>query len=100
MILPKLTEIKLLFLKNLKSNESVYTAGLTGYSASSQDYDIRIENRVTGAGVRITCDQPFLKLVFWSCATTACPEPYISIKVEPGEEFSWTIRYEFYTIPK
>jgi hypothetical protein len=91
---------KIIFLKNLKSNESVYTAGLTGFSASSQDYDIRIENRVTGAGVRITCDKPFLKLVFWSCSTTACPEPYISIKAEPGEEFSWTIKYEFYTIPK
>jgi len=52
----------------------------------------------TGAGVRITCDQPLVKLAFWCCATTLCPEPYIKIKADPGQEFNWTIKYEFYTL--
>ena len=86
------------FLRTLASGENVFCGGLEGYSQSSKDYDIKIENHNTGAGVRITCDQPLLKLVFWSCPTTACSEPYIKIKVEPGQEFSWTIRYEFYTL--
>jgi hypothetical protein len=41
-----------------------------------------------------------LKLAFWACHTTLCPEPYIKIKVEPGKEFTWSIRYEFYTLTK
>jgi hypothetical protein len=89
---------KIVFLRNLENIEQVFCPNLEGFGNSAKDYDIRIENKKTGAGVRITCDQPFLKLAFWSCSTTACPEPYIKIKVDPGHEFSWKINYEFYTI--
>jgi hypothetical protein len=88
---------KIIFLRELKSNENVYCGEVQGFGATSRDYNITIENKTTGAGVRITCDQPLEKVVFWSCSTTACPEPYIKIKVEPGKEFSWKINYEFYT---
>lgn len=91
---------KIVFLRNLKSDETVFSSGLEGFGSSAEDYDIRIENRIAGTGVRITCDQPLLKLVFWSCATTTCPEPYIKIKIEPGQEFSWKILYSFYTLDK
>jgi hypothetical protein len=50
-----------------------------------------------GAGIRVTCDQPLEKLVFWACSTTVCPEPYIKLKIVPGEEIKWNIYYEFYT---
>jgi hypothetical protein len=83
--------------RNLKAEETFYCPNLTGFGTLASDYDIRIENHNTGAGVRIRCDQPFLKLAFWCCATTVCPEPYIELKVEPGQQISWTIRYEFYT---
>jgi hypothetical protein len=26
-------------------------------------------------------------------------EPFIAISIEPGEEFSWTSTYEYYTLP-
>jgi hypothetical protein len=91
---------EIVFLRNLKGEETVFCGGLEGFGASSEDYDIRIENHTTGAGVRITCDQPLLKLNFWCCSTTVCPEPYIKIKVDPGQEFKWKISYEFYTLPK
>jgi hypothetical protein len=91
---------KIFFLRNLVAGESVYCSSLEGFSLSSKDYDIRIENSITGGGVRITCDQPLLKLVFWSCPTTACSEPYIKIKVDPGKEFSWNIVYDFYTLSR
>jgi hypothetical protein len=71
---------------------------LTGFSDKTEDYDIRIENVKTGAGVRITCDRPLSKMVLWANPWTLCPEPYINIKVEPGKEFSWNINYEFYTL--
>lgn len=88
---------RMTFLRELAKSESIYCAGLQGLSNNPKDYDIKVENIKTGAGVRITCDQPILKLVFWASSTTVCPEPYIQVKVEPGQEFNWKISYEYYT---
>jgi hypothetical protein len=69
---------------------------LTGYGTEVQDYDLRIENKKTGTGVRIIGDKPIVKFIYWSAAATLCPEPYVKVKVEPGKEMTWSIRYEFY----
>jgi hypothetical protein len=98
--LAKLDGKKIIFTRNLKNGETVFCSDMHGFGASPKDYEIRIENKTSGAGVKITCDQPFLKLAFWSCTTTSCPEPYIKIKVDPGQEFVWKINYEFYILPK
>jgi hypothetical protein len=88
---------QLTFMRDFARSESVYCGGLNGLSNDPKDYDIRVENIKTGAGVRITCDRPILKLVFWSSSTTVCPEPYILIKADPGKEFTWTLTYDYYT---
>ena len=85
------------FISELSQRQTVFWEELQGHSKSVKDYDFRIENKKTGAGVRITGDRPVSKIVFWSSATTQCPEPYIDINVEPGKAFSWTITYDFYT---
>ena len=84
-------------LRPFGTGESVY-AVLHGYGDTPADYDIRLENHLTGAAVRIRADRPFSRLVYWGSVKTLCPEPYIHISVAPGETFSWTIRYEFYTL--
>jgi hypothetical protein len=87
------------FSRELKKGESVLLAYVQGFdSARAQDYDIRVENRHSGAGVRITSDRPMSRLAFWAIPATLCPEPYIHIRVEPGKEFSWTITYEYYDL--
>jgi hypothetical protein len=99
----ELAEIKgnqILFLRTVNDGENVFCSPLEGFGQGPKDYDFRIENKTAGAGVRITCDQPILKLNFWCCYTTLCPEPYIKIKVDPGKEFTWKIHYEFYTLKK
>ena len=88
------------FLRTIGNGEEAECFSLEGFGTGADDYEITIENRITGAGVKITCDQPFLKLAFWACSTTLCPEPYIKIKVEPGKEITWSIKYEFYTLTK
>jgi hypothetical protein len=96
-----LAEVKgkeLTYVKELPSGTSVY-ALLTGFSDSPHDYDIRVENRKAGIGVRQTSDQPISKLAFWSIATTVCPEAFIDLAVEPGKEAKWEIRYEIYKLP-
>jgi len=84
------------FNRPLEKSENVFTPGLQGLTGAIKDYDIKIENIKTGAGVKITSDRPIEKLVYWACSTTACPEPYIKLDVEPGKEISWKINYLFF----
>jgi len=85
------------YTRELVAGENVMIEDVKGHSNSISDYDFRIENIKTGAGVRITCNRPISKIIFWSSYKTSCPEPYIDINVKPGEEFTWDITYEFYT---
>jgi hypothetical protein len=85
----------IVFLRELAKGQTVFTE-VEGFGTTASDYDIRMENRKTGAGVRITGDRPFAKLLFWSANLTVCPEPYIDASVEPGKESSWRITYQFY----
>lgn len=87
------------YLQDLKDNESVHIPILMGFGNDVKDYDFRIENHKSGAGVRITGDKPIERMAFWCSSTTSCPEPYIHIKVDPGQEFKWNTFYEFYEIP-
>jgi hypothetical protein len=84
-------------LRSFVQREYVY-AVLHGYGQTAGDYDIRLENRIKGVGVRIRGDRPISKLPYWGSIHTLCPEPYIHISVAPGERFTWTLHYEFYTI--
>jgi hypothetical protein len=83
------------FLRPFEQKETVFTE-LEGFGGTPSDYDFRLENRKTGAGVRITGDRPLAKLLFWSAWKTVCPEPYIDLRVEPGQQGSWRITYQFY----
>lgn len=91
---------KITYSRPLNKGESVFSSGLEGFGTSAKDYDFKIENRKTGAGVRMTSDQPILKIVYWACSTTSCPEPYIALNAAPGQEIKWKINYDFYTFPK
>ena len=75
--------------------ENIFTE-LEGFGPAASDYGFEMENRATGAGVRVTSDRPLAKLVFWSAYRTVCPEPYIDASVEPGRATSWRITYTFY----
>ncbi|HTM51521.1 MAG TPA: hypothetical protein VL285_22655 [Bryobacteraceae bacterium] len=90
---------QLRYLQELQKGQSVFTE-VEGFGGTERDYDIRLENRSAGAGVRITGDRPIAKLVYWSIRTTFCPEPYIDLRIEPGSEATWIINYEFYSLKK
>ncbi|GAB3933897.1 hypothetical protein [Larkinella terrae] len=89
----------LTFARPLQSKENIYTL-VDGYGTSANDYDIKVENTQTGAGVRIRGDRPLSKLAFWSNPRNLSPEPFVAVNVEPGKEFTWKIAYEFYTTGK
>jgi hypothetical protein len=85
------------FNRDVVKGETTGISGLTGFGNDVKDYDIRIENLKTGAGVRITGSLPISSMVFWTNPKTLCPEPYLNLKVDTGKEVSWTLTYEFYT---
>jgi hypothetical protein len=85
---------ELVYLKELTGRESAQS-NLTGFGSDPKDYDITEENTKTGATVRQTCNRPLVRINYWSIRSTACPEAYIHMKIEPGETFTWRILYEF-----
>jgi len=87
---------ELVYLKEIEKGQSVQSE-LTGFGTDVKDYDISEENTKTGAGVRQTCDRPVVRINYWSIRSTACPEAYIHMNIEPGKEFTWKIMYNFYT---
>ena len=89
----------LTYLKELEApRQSVFTE-VKGYSEKVSDFDIRIENKKVGAGVRIQADKPLWKINFWSIRSTVCPEPFVNMKIEPGKTSTWKLTYDFYTLP-
>jgi hypothetical protein len=90
---------QIVFPKPLIGKNGVFSE-LTGSANAVRDYDFRVENIKTGAGVHFTSDQPLLKVNFWAISTVAAAEPYVQLRIEPGKESRWTIHYDFYTLPR
>lgn len=97
--LAEIRENQITFSKRLVDQERVYL-DIRGFGAEAKDYDIRIENRRVGAGVRITGDRPLSRLALWAIRAPLSIEPFITLNIEPGNEFTWRITYEYYTLPK
>jgi hypothetical protein len=81
--------------RELKPGENEFTE-LDGIGRTAADYGFEMENRATGAGVRVTGDRPLSKHVFWVSVKTICPEPYVDASVDPGTSTTWTQTYTFY----
>lgn len=89
---------QLTYRRKLEKNDTVLTP-ITGFGEKPGDYNITVENRKTGAGVKVTGDQPLTRLVFWSAPKVLSPEAYISMKIASGQVHTWRMAYEFYTLP-
>ncbi len=82
------------YLKTLVGIETVATP-ISGFGSTPADYDIRITDRDSNAGLRITADQPLARLSLWSIRSVMAIEPFVNITIEPGQEFSWTYTYQY-----
>jgi hypothetical protein len=96
--LAQMRENQITFSKTLTGKDRVYL-DLQGFGAAPNDYDLRVENRRLVAGVRITADRPLAKAALWAIRAPLSMEPFIDMNIEPGKDFTWKIRYEFYTVP-
>ncbi len=99
--LDRLAEIRanrIHFLKVFEGSDTFY-GEFTGFGKSAADYDIKVENQKSGAGVEIRGDQPVVNVGVWAVRTVVAPEPYIEMNVPAAKEFKWKYTYRFYTIP-
>ncbi len=92
----KINKDTLYFSREFNAKEDALFRGFSGFD-KVENYDFKLENSKTGAGVRITSDKPLMKVTFWACQKTYCVEPFTKIKILAGEEFSWENTYEFYS---
>ena len=88
----------LTWLRPMKPKERV-SFPVTGFGRAAQDYDFRVTDTSTGAGVHVTGDQPLTRVNIFSIDKVQSVEPYIAIDLAPGQEKRWTYRYNF-TAPK
>lgn len=90
---------ELVYLKTLEGKDQL-AASLTGFGTSPSDFDFRVEQRKTGAGIRIMGDRPLSNASVWSIRTVYALEPFVALEIPPGSQTKWTFTYEFYLVPK
>ena len=84
----------LTYLRPMKPKERI-SFPVAGYGAGAQDYDFRITDTSTGAGVHVQGDQPLTRINIFSIDKVEAVEPYIAIDLAPGQEKRWTYRYSY-----
>jgi len=88
------------YIRELEPGETTSLGEIKGHNNSLGDYYFRIENKKTGAGVKITGNRPVSRINYWSRSNALSPEPFIDIDIKPGESFTWDITYTFYDVQK
>lgn len=95
-------------LAEIRGNQVVYLKALTGkdvvstpmlgFNDSAKDNEIRLENHRVGAGMLIRGDRPLSYMNLWSIRSVLSVEPFITMTIEPGREFTWEITYQYYLL--
>lgn len=94
----KISNNEIIFTNNIPNGKQVYIQSVKGYNSQSEQYEFSIENRITGAGVKVVGNNPLASMTFWSASKTICPEPFTDIYIAPGKTTTWDIRYTFYKL--
>lgn len=85
--------------KKLLINQDRVATPIEGFGTDPKDYDVRIENNRSHAGLRITGDRPLESESLWSIRAVLAVEPFVKIHAAPGEEFSWSMKYTYFAEP-
>jgi hypothetical protein len=81
--------------KTLQDQDRVFF-GMQGFGKEPGDYDITIQDRSSGAGVRVTADRPLANLSLWSIRSVISMEPDVDIDLAPGASTDWTYTYTYF----
>lgn len=81
------------FRRKLKSGESVFMGDIRSVFDEVSPYDLRILHKGTGLSVHVSSPTPFDWANFWANHRIACIEPFVALRIAPGETFIQTIQY-------
>jgi hypothetical protein len=81
---------QIVYRKILEGKDRVMTP-MDGFGSKVSDYDVRVVNAKTGAGVRVTADRPLASMMLWSIRAVMSVEPFVEFSVKPGETYTWTL---------
>ena len=85
--------------RKLLIDQDLVATPIEGFGTDPKDYDVRIENNRSHAGLRITGDRPLESESLWSIRAVLAVEPFVKIHAAPGEEFSWSMKYVYFAEP-
>src|SRR5205823_9360753 len=68
---------------------------LTGFGGSAGDDEFTVENLRTGVAVRVRGDRPLSGFHFYAAPLAVCPEPFVQLELQPGQEARWKTEYTF-----
>jgi hypothetical protein len=88
---------QIVFKKALQDRDVLYTP-LQGFGTTAADYQFTIENKKVRAGIRITGDRPLSKAALWSIRSVLSIEPFLTMSIGPGREFSWKYTYRYFLL--
>jgi hypothetical protein len=91
----KFNGARMTYIRGLTGQEQV-ASDLTGFTNAVSDNDFRVTNTKTGYGVRLRADMPVSRLLWWSVPSTMGIEPYMDVKLQPGEEKRWSHTLDYY----
>ena len=87
---------ELFYNKELPQGQSAATE-LTGFGSTPKDFDIRVENKKVGAGVRVTADQPLRASTSGPSARSFRRSPTSISKWSRARSSQSKLTYDFYT---
>lgn len=85
------------YMKTLVDRERV-SFPIEGFGTAASDYDVRVENTESGAGVRMRSDRPMVRALLWSIRSVVSFEPFVDVTTPPGATTDWELRYTFYAV--
>ncbi len=81
----------LVFTAALPPGKAIH-ANLLGFPGGAP-YAFAIENRKTGAAIRVRGERPLARAAVYAVRTAVCPEPFIDIDLAPGAVLEWKTEY-------
>ena len=93
---PRRADSEIRFLQPFEAKETVFTE-VPASAPTARDYDFRIENRKTGAGVHVTGDRPLAEAAVLVGLEDGLPGAvHRHARSSQARTFTWRITYEFY----
>ena len=89
----RLTESGIRFSRILENGETVAMDCLQSKSKYTDGYGFTLANAKNGSAVEAVCNRPMEYMKIWANHRIACPEPYIHLRLFPGEAANWNIDY-------